>query len=328
MESTDVPPTQLLEESVTEDELSTSSLDEPPISNYPPLPVAPVLRRKRSLGKQNSKKPSHAAMPVVSEQLSLKERPAFAAICVVNNPFMEILDHTIPIWLDDYFPDATGYKYLQHHTPLYVLNDFSPSQNFISMLDPLFLGQYNFNSSRFYIELFFLKRFFTKGKVNNSRPTLRSIAMAWQAFVQAIKKDSVQWMNGFIKKRDDFIKNTLVGIKYYIHTESIINGYYCGVQNFFKCPFCHDRAPTMFDSDFSISDLPSSLKDAIIDLGVRMGPRSIEISDLMEKKQKLEERSEKMNAEITICKLETDIAKLQKRCYLLENALKLQQDST
>lgn len=327
MENIDIPPTQLLEESVTEDELSSSSIDKPSISNYPPLPVVSVLRRKRSLGKQNSKKPSHAAMPVVSEQLSLKERPAFAAICVVTNPFMEILDHTIPIWLDDYYPDATGYKYQQHHAALYVLNDFSPPRRFISMLDPIFLGQYNFNSSRFYIELFFLKQFFTKGRVDKPRSTLRSSAMAWQAFAQAIKKDSVQWMNGFIKKRDDFIKNTLIGIKYYIHTESINNGFYCGVQSLFKCPFCHDKAPTLFESDFTMSDLPSSLKDAMVDLGVRMAPRSTQLSELMEKKQKLEEQSEKMSAEITICKLETDVANLQKRCYLLENTLKMQQNS-
>lgn len=68
-----------------------------------------------------------------------------------GNPFQTALHVTIPIWMNDYDEDGTGFVYQEGHVPLYKIDSFEELTEFIGLLDPWMKSLLMFNRDRFYM---------------------------------------------------------------------------------------------------------------------------------------------------------------------------------
>ncbi|KAF4046971.1 hypothetical protein GN244_ATG00495 [Phytophthora infestans] len=196
-------------------------------------------------------------------------------VIATKNPFQRRLLDTVPIWLADYDPD--GYDYISsgceiplYHMPSTVESLLANLQTIVDREDLRDMLRMNYR--RFFIEMFFMKRFFYKGSRNYKPSDLWSLSQAWDAFMKNLRQIEasatradglVKWYAGFTKARSGFVMNTILGAQWILHNVSMVFMKCCAVIEQ-ECPFCRPRGKKMTDEmRVSTNLLPSEMQVAI-----------------------------------------------------------------
>ncbi len=192
------------------------------------------------------------------------------ASVIPEDPYRTRLGHTIALWLRDYNPDGKGHV-TKDYIPLYCLPramerrpDGSPSNadgfaRIVFFDNPQLLQMLEFNSYRFYIELFFQNRYAVKIKAGSydTRPSLWDLGVGWDSFIKRIAAfdygnpsaidERKHWFFGFKDRIDKFKTKHILGLMWAAHEHSQSFGKGCAVKSRAECPFCYSSNPSMPD---------------------------------------------------------------------------------
>ncbi|KAF1334275.1 hypothetical protein FI667_g1896, partial [Globisporangium splendens] len=174
-----------------------------------------------------------------TNQQSLKSGGTADVVICGADPFREATIHTNAAWMDDYCSWMTGYAEDEYEYSLFDtsgITELSPNLADACM-DDSSLNLFKFDRDRYYINLFFQKRFY-KGKKRDVRLSPSVLLRAWNAFVEGYSQPKSFWAH-YKKARERFVDRTLTGIKMEVHQQSIKEGFPCGVRQDQDCPFCY-----------------------------------------------------------------------------------------
>ncbi len=210
------------------------------------------------------------------------------ASVISDDPYRTRLGHTIALWLRDYNPDGKGHA-TKDYIPLYCLPramerrpDGSPSNadsfaRIVFFDNPQLLQMLEFNSHRFYIELFFQNRYAVKIKAGSydTRPSLWDLGVGWDSFIKRIAafdygnpraiEERKHWFFGFKDRIGKFKTKHILGLMWATHEHSQSFGKGCAVKSRAECPFCYSSNPSMPDETRTPEPpLPLELRHAIV----------------------------------------------------------------